>query len=234
MKKRDWEKDFQLAKGCLNDLKKLCPQRIRHGDYSSTAKIPFKVASIKEVFLFRVIEISEIAIELIEKNKYLPAAILIRSIMETTAMLYYVYDKMKSVVDDNDVGDIDKYLMRVLLGCKEKENLAKPINVLTAIQKVDKWMNPVKPDTARGNLKGPFMGFYDGLCDYTHPNWYGGLGAYGEIDKEDFSIKLSDCATPNIPVSEVVCPLSGTLFVFKHAYLNINNLMKIFIEICEQ
>ena len=233
MEVHNWEQDLKLAKGWVAELNKLAPQEIKHEAYSTIAKIPFKVATIKEIFLYRVVELSKIAIELIDKKKYLAAAILIRSTMETTAMLYYVYDKMKLVVEKNDVGDIDEYLMRVMLGCKEKEDLAKPINVLTAVQKVDKWLNKVKPESAKGNTKNPFMGFYDGLSDYTHPNWYGGLGAYGEVDDEFMFLKLSDCATPNIPISQVVGPLAATLSVFKHVYMEINSLMKTFIKTCE-
>lgn len=223
----NWEQDLKLAKGWVSELNKLAPQEIKHDDYSTIAKIPFKVATIKEIFLYRVADLSKIAIELIDKKKCLAAAILIRSIMETTAMLYYVYNKMKSVVEKNDVGDIDEYLMRVILGCKEQEDLSKPINVLTAIQKVDKWLNKGIPEEKTKNI---FMGFYNALSDYTHPNWWGGLGAYGEVNAEFMSLK---CATPNIPISEVVAPLAATLSVFKHVYMEINNLMEAFIKTCE-
>lgn len=230
MEVHNWEQDLNLAKGWVAELNKLAPQEMKHEAYSTIAKIPFKVAAIKEIFLYRVVDLSKIAIELIDKNKCLAAAILIRSTMETTAMLYYIYNKMKLVVEKNDVGDIDEYLMRVTFGCKEQEDLAKPINVLTAIQKVDKWLNKGKPESAKENTKNIFMGFYDALSDYTHPNWWGALGAYGEVGAEFMSLK---CATPNIPISEVVAPLAATLSVFKYVYMEINNLMKAFIKTCE-
>ena len=230
MEVHNWEQDLKLARRWVAELNKLAPQEIKPEDYSPIAKIPFKVATIKEIFLYRVVDLSKITIELINKKRCLAAAILIRSTMETTAMLYYVYNKMNSVVEKNDVGDIDEYLMRVTFGCKEQKDLVKPINVLTAIQKVDKWLNKGIPESPKENTKNIFMGFYDALSDYTHPNWWGAFGAYGEVDSEFLSLK---CATPNIPISEVVAPLATTLSVFKYVYMEINNLMKAFIKTCE-
>lgn len=228
----EWERDFEEIKKWRDELKEMAPFEIRHESYSTVAKLPFKVATIREIFIHRVIELSNISIEMIDSCKYIAAAILIRSIMETTAMLYYVLEKVQKVTEETEVGDVDDLIMRVMLGCNEKEGLEKPINVLTAINKIDKWLNKIKPKSANANTKDPFMVLYSSLSEYTHPNWLGGLCVYGEMDDEFKALKFSGCSTENIPISQIVGPFAITLNVFKNVYLNFNVIMKKFVKIC--
>jgi hypothetical protein len=231
---REWKRDFEEIKKWIDELKEMAPCEIRHESYSTVAMLPFKVAAIREIFIHRVIELSDISIEMIDSCKYLAAAILIRSIMETTAMLYYVLEKVKNVTEGADVGDVDVLIMRVMLGCNEKEGLEKPINVLTAIQKIDKWLNKIKPKSASANTNDPFMVLYSSLSEYTHPNWLGGLCVYAEMDDEFKALKFSSCSTENIPISQIVGPFAIAMNVFKNVYLDFNVFMKKFIKICEE
>ena len=159
MEVHDWEQDLQVAKDLITELKQTVPQEIKHCRYSTTAKIPFKLDSITGVFVYRIIELSETSFALIENKKYLPAAILIRSTMETAGLLHYAYLKVRAVIEKGTVGNVDRHLMRLLLGCKEKEDIVKPVNVLDGIRSVDKWLNKVNLEHDNERTKNVFMEF---------------------------------------------------------------------------
>ncbi len=57
MEVHNYKQDLKLAKGWVAELNEKAPQELKHEAYSTISKIPFKVATIKEIFLYRVVEL---------------------------------------------------------------------------------------------------------------------------------------------------------------------------------
>jgi hypothetical protein len=70
-----------------------------------------------------------------------------------------------------DVAPLDDFLVRCLSGNRLESGDPKALNVLTAIQALDK-----EPGAER------YEEFYAVLCEFTHPNALGTFYAYAEFD----------------------------------------------------
>ena len=97
-------------------------------------------------------------------------------------------------------------------GSRSIPNLPKAINILTFVKK----MNEIVPN---------FEKVYASLCEYAHPNWAGTLGAFGEIDKENFILHLGKTDRTNAYAISTNA-LSGTLRLFFYYYNASGELVK--------
>jgi hypothetical protein len=88
-----------------------------------------------------------------------------------------VIRKLEDIIDEDDVAALekfDKYVTNTILGHGPKAKtfvLAEQYvvqNILTIIQRLSK------------QYEVPFEGFYEGLCEYAHPNYLGMMGVYTE------------------------------------------------------
>ena len=127
---------------------------------SRNAKLPWKAMIIREVLSWRMAELSGSAFENFERDRLATAIVLTRAAMETSAVLWYLSGKVAAAVDAKAVGDIDGYLMRLMMGSRTDSALMQPVNVLTMVDHVAKEVDG-------------FRHQYDVLCEYTHPNWAG-------------------------------------------------------------
>jgi hypothetical protein len=184
--------------------------------------MPFKVLVRREALAWRFVDLSRGAVVNYKEKNLASTAVLTRAALETTAALYHLHARVKSVVDSGAVGDIGTYLKRVLLGNKTMGNRRDPINVMTFVQKLDKKYDGV-------------LHQYDELCEFAHPNWAGTLGLYHTVDARnrwvDFGKKQSTlhsvggiCAV-NLDVAERI---------FEGFYAEIPDMMPRFIEVCER
>lgn len=113
----------------------------------------------KSVLLHRIYELSESAFLLFTQNHFIPGAILTRSVCETVAVLFYGYKKTNNSVKSKSPNGIGLFLHRALWGTRleNEDGLPKAIQVLTAIDHLDKAYKGVRND-------------YDFLCEIAHPN----------------------------------------------------------------
>lgn len=127
----------------------------------------------RQVVLRRTTDTADGALSFFEQQRLVPACILTRSVVETTAVQYYVYKKLILHTGKADHQSIHKLFMSAVFGRKDKEWRHSPVQVLTAIDHLDK----------------QFPGFrseYDRLCEYVHPNLGGGYGTYVRSDGDHF------------------------------------------------
>ena len=215
----DNTKAFREAKEISAEIKLNLPKVYDIASISTTSKLPFKALSIREVIIHRVSELSESACYLFEAKKHVSAFIIIRSLMETVAILYWLNDRIKKVNKTKHIGNIDHFFMRLFFGCRDDEKLPDPYNVLKAIDKINE------------NFNG-FRKMYDDLSEFAHPNWAGLAGSYSELDKKNFKVSFGS-RTEDIPLSFGLAPLTASLHIFKHYYNESGDLMPEFITICE-
>ena len=216
---KDLAESLSHAKELTEEFKLNLPKKIEAASLSLKSKLPFKAVSLREVLIHRLTELSEVACDLYERKKIVSAFIITRSVMETAAMLYWLYSKVKKAVDSQDIGDINDFLNRALLGWRDTKMPAQAYNILTAVDEIDKIFNG-------------YRSLYDSLSEFAHPNWSGVHGAYAKINTKEYSVDLGSEVT-ELPVAIGLPPLEGSLEVFKHYYNELSTLFPSFIQVCD-
>lgn len=116
----------------------------------------------------RVAELANAALRVMQHDQRLAAMTLTRSIFESVAVMTYVNEQLSAIAEGAlEISDATHESFRSLLfGMRHRSSGGfTSRNVLTLVDKADK------------RTKG-FRDLYDKLCEYTHPNFPGGLGAF--------------------------------------------------------
>lgn len=138
---------------------------------STKYKTAMKVHLLRESLIWREEELARSALDLLNNEDYIAAALVTRAVMETTAAIVYLHGLVDRALKKGMDDALDAKLNGFLTGSKVWHDLPGAINVLTMIDKVEK----VIPG---------YRGHYDFLSEYAHPNWSGTHGAYGIIDHD--------------------------------------------------
>src|ERR1700704_6673466 len=151
------------------------PVRISAMDVSPTSKLPYKVLLYREPLMWRMVELGRAALENFAADKLVAGIVLTRAAVETSAALWYLCAKVAGVVDTQTVGDIDEYLMKMVMGTAtgtapdaqqpalstEDMELPRPVKIGAFLKQAEK-----------DGLEG-FSHQYGILSEYAHPNWAG-------------------------------------------------------------
>ena len=197
---------------------------------SQVSKLPYKALLYREALIWRMAELGREALESYQRDKLVSAIALTRAAVETSAALWYLRTKMDAVVKSSVIGDIDHYLMRLVMGkatgadptdpVQSNSVLPRPIKVGTFLKQVDK------------DIQG-FSHQYGVLSEYAHPNWAGTALLYSKHISEDrctiFGPNIRGDSTKNIGVVN----LSVSLIVFERSYTRVGELMPRLIALCE-
>jgi hypothetical protein len=130
--------------------------------------------------------------------------------------------KLRTTVESKALGDIDDYLMKLLMGSRtDLDVMPQALSVLTFVDHVEK------------SIEG-FRHQYDQLSEFAHPNWAGTALLFSKIDRSravvDFGENLR-CADNARAIG--VSNLSLALAMFEVSYNRITDLMPAFISVCE-
>ena len=150
----------------------------------------------------------------------MPAIIVTRAVFETTAVLYFLYNKLKDVIGKKTLDDIDDVLMKFLFGGRTKVAPVESYNILTAINHTDKTFRSYR--TA-----------YDDLSEFAHPNWSGVSGAYSKLDRNTMILYLGKKYS-NVPLMMALPLLAGSLELFCHYYDAMDHYCSEFNELCDE
>lgn len=205
----------------LDLLEQNLPRRVDPIAVSRTAKLPFKALSHREALAWRMAELGRSAFESFQNEKLTSAIMLTRAAVETSAVLWYLCAKVDSAVEAGSVGDIDNYLMRLIVGSRTDPDMPQAINVLKFVDCVDK------------DIDG-FRHQYDVLSEFAHPNWAGTTSLYSNVDLENLWIDFgSNPGDDHGPKHVGVINLSVALEMFEHSYNRLGDLIPPFIILCE-
>lgn len=207
------------------------PKRINAMEVSQGSKLPYKVLLYREALIWRMVELCRGAFENFTKDKLVSGIVLTRAAVETSAALWYLCAKVDDVVDSGAVGDIDEYLMKMLMGTateapkvtasREDVELPRPIKVRAFLKQVEK------------DVEG-FSHQYGVLSEYAHPNWAGTGLLYSKHDKEkritDFGQNIRKAENTKLVG---VVNLSVALLMFERSYNRIRDLLPVFTALCE-
>jgi hypothetical protein len=141
------------------------------------SKLPFKAVTVRELLAHRLAELSVTAVELFKSGRVVSAILLTRAALETTSTLFVLSARIHESLKRRDLSGVDESLMKMLFGGRSEMAPERAINVLSHLDKMDK-----KYEGTRW--------WYDELSEYTHPNFPGLMGSYGNIDEEEFIVHL--------------------------------------------
>ena len=205
----------------LQSLESTLAKRLDAMVVSQTSKLPWKAILYAQTLAWRIAELGRSALDNFEKDRLVAAIILTRACMETSAALWYLCGKLSAAVDTNCVGDIDDYLMRLIMGNKVDEVFPQAVNVLNFVDRVDK------------DVKD-FRHQYDVLSEYVHPNWAGTSLIYAKHNEKtrvtDFGQNIRNADhTRQIGILN----LSVVLQMFDLSYKRMTDLVPAFTALCD-
>ncbi len=215
--KLDGETALKMARERVEEISASLPTRVDPAGLTLKSKLPFKALSLREVLIHRVSELAECAMEQFETNRIVSAFVLARAVLETVALIYWLHKKLLEFFDSKDIVALDDFLMKAMLGSKDESTAVDSYNVLTAVDHVDKEYEN-------------FRTMYDSLCEFTHPNWSGTLGAYGKIERGSLDLG-ADIKSP--PLRLGLGPFVGGLEIFIEYYNNLERLIHDLNDYCE-
>ncbi|RWA52106.1 hypothetical protein AU476_19270 [Cupriavidus sp. UYMSc13B] len=156
------------------------------------------------MLIHRVSDLSDVALELYEAQRLVPAFVITRSVVETTAMVFRLHQKSKEFMAKHDIKAYDQFLMKGLLGSRDGTTSEESHNVLTAIKHLNKEFDGLEQ-------------MYATLCEFTHPNYSGAMGSYSRLDRKNHTLLLGkEHRTP--PLAFGLGPLIGCLAIFTDYY----------------
>ena len=85
------------------------PDKIEAAALSHISKLPFKALTLRETLIHRMADLSDAAISLYKSSNIVPAIIMIRSVFETSAVLFWLFKKLKHVSETSDLYDINDF-----------------------------------------------------------------------------------------------------------------------------
>jgi hypothetical protein len=147
-------------------------------------KAPYRLLVLREVLFWRAYDLLTQAQLLHEQMHTLGSRLLLRSALETVAVLAYSNHCTRAFLDGTTTFDEFETKTRVLLlGSRDKTTKYPSINVLTILKHVDKAYPGV-------------LAVYETLSESAHPNYEGVCFGYSEIDFErdetSFGVKLHE------------------------------------------
>jgi hypothetical protein len=215
----------------LARLEALRPTRVVR--VRENGRIPYKVLDYRGAITWRFAEFARASLDAFAREQYAAAILLARGAMECAASLWYLYSKVDETVSGGSLDDLDRCVMRLLLGRKKKPDDLPPdvdapdaINVMTFLDHIDKKMKGVG-----------FRDHYEQLSEIAHPNWEGALGLFAHHDSANGWTDLGAGIRPSSVEAHRnggLISLSATVLVFEHAYSAIEGLMPSLIERCKR
>jgi hypothetical protein len=161
---------LEQARTIAAALRAALPEEVDAIKHGITHKTVFYLIVARESLLHRVCGLAEDTFSLIDAGRYLGAAILTRSMLESTAVLGFLLRSVERFERTNDLSALYGRVAKVVVGARNgDEGDPVSVHVLDAIRDSD----------ARLPISG-LMNLYENLSEFAHPNWSGLLGSFGK------------------------------------------------------
>ena len=169
----------RIAGIIVDNIAENLPVKVDGRATTGNSKIPFKILVLRETLACRVFDLASVALQLYDAGKIIPAFIMSRAVVETTSLMFSLHKHVAVFNEDHNVNKLNEFLVKAMMGSRNDCTPIDNENILKSIDRVDK------------EFKG-LRGMYEALCEFTHPNWSGVLGAYGSIDQENCRLILGN------------------------------------------
>src|SRR5690606_16531097 len=144
----------------LEALEESLVKRLEAADVSRRAKLPFHVIQYRETLAWRCADLGRDAYDAIRDDRLATGALLVRAVVVTVAAQWYLQSSVRRAIECGSTQDLEMSVSRLLLGSRTNSDMPDAINVMTFVQAANK------------DVEG-FLGQFERLCEFAHPNWAG-------------------------------------------------------------
>lgn len=143
-------------------------------------KAPFRVWMLREALFWRLHDLMTQSYVLHQQGHGLGARILLRSGLESLAILIYLNQLIEQVLDGKlSFHLFGKKTSLLLLGSRDGSTKYQSINIVTILQKCDKFYPGIK-------------NVYAALSESAHPNYEGMMAGYSKTNHEEYETHFSN------------------------------------------
>lgn len=143
-------------------------------------KAPFRALMLRELAFWRVTDLFEQVSILMHAGRFLGTRILMRSAIETIAVIVYLNQKTTDVMDSRfEFLDYSEMTSRLLLGTRQEVTKHQAINILSVLERADLQYPGIRKA-------------YDDLSESAHPNNDGMCLGYSRGGPENYIAKFED------------------------------------------
>lgn len=156
----------------------LCPEVDVGGLFSRNPvahkwKAPFRSLSLRESISWRTHDLLKQSVTLYDSDHIIGARILLRSAVETIAVLIYLNQATRSVLNGTlDFHEYSAKTAKLLLGSRDASTPHKSLNIITLLDKCETRYPGIKT-------------LYEKLSESAHPNYEGIAVGYSDVDEEN-------------------------------------------------
>lgn len=178
----------------------------------------FRTWALREGLLWRMHDLMSQSHLLSSQGLGLGARVLLRSGVETVAVMIHLNQLMQKVIDGRlPFRGFSEKTQRLLFGCRNGTTGFEAINILSILEKADRKYPALRP-------------IYDHLSESAHPNFDGLYAGYAKFDIETDTLNFSSkwVQEPGAPVLDM---LDSCMEIFHIEY---NDVWKSKIELLEQ
>jgi hypothetical protein len=168
-------------------------------------KAPYRSLQLREVVYWRMLDLLIQSLILHKQDHALGARILLRSALETLAILICLNQQMGKVLEGKVAfPNFSKKTEALLLGSRNGNTPFNAVNILTVFDECDKQYAGIRK-------------MYDDLSESAHPNYDGMSRGYAEIDRMadtvSFTNRWADVYSEKHPDAMMLC-----IEIFEHEY----------------
>jgi hypothetical protein len=200
----------EIEKQLANWGNSLCPsvnvgELLARSETVHKWKATYRSLVVREALMWRMHDLGLQTVSLTKQQHYLGARILLRSALETLAILIYLNQKTEDVVDGNlEFFDFEEVTMQLLMGSRNEATSKHSVNILTALQRADK-------------VHDGLVQMHESLSESAHPNYDGVMYGYSKSNPQEFETAfcnnwIENFATEQEPATAYV------LALFEHQY----------------
>jgi hypothetical protein len=148
------------------------------------SKTAWKCATLQQSLLYRVTMLARGCAEAWNEGNAVCSVLAARALLETIALFNFIRDEMKKFADARDFNAIETLVNEHLFSTRDKGIIARGYghearSVLTFIDKFAKKVPKIRDH-------------YEFISEWCHPNGSGVLFTFGEMNKQDGSVKFSE------------------------------------------
>lgn len=203
-----FDAEMSKARALADELRESLPKEVRAAACTLKSKLVYKALSLRELLIHRVSDLTDACIVLFEQQRFVPAFIVARAIVETVAIQIRFHQVSLQFLNDWDEAPFDQFLMKGVLG--NRLGLTSPSGIDIGATNIQTIIGHI------GKIAPAFKSSYEELCEFTHPNWSGMMGAYS-AHSSPFVLLLGK--EHNYPPAEIgLVPFVICLECFRDSY----------------
>jgi len=143
-------------------------------------KATFRSLELRETIAWRTQDLLEQSLLLYDRSHLLGARILLRSAFESIAVLIYLNQLTRNVLEGKlGFHEYSEKTAILLLGSRDGSTPHKSLNIITILEKCNKRYPGI-------------LELYGALSESAHPNYEGICIGYADIDREEYIVKFSN------------------------------------------